>query len=342
MTILVIGTGSIGRRHIANLIALGADVSAFSYRGSRMSEPLPGAVRVWDNLDEALLQKFDGVVVANRTDLHIGVALKFARTGAALFIEKPLSNSLSGVAELQDIVRDKKSIVETGFMLRFHPNLRWIKEKLTSTKLGKIHYIRAAVGQYLPGWRHGTDHRTSYSAKREFGGGVIFDLVHELDLVRWMVGEVDEVVAMTAHEESLEVETESLAQIGLRCVNGVLAQIHLDYLRPTYARTMEIVGSQGTLSWDYLAGQVILEKPGENATLVHQVPEKYERNNMFKTHMGWFLQRINDHKTAASSSLDDGVAALRLALACHASAERRQFTRPTDIEPSYRVTSLYP
>jgi predicted dehydrogenase len=204
-----------------------------------------------------------------------------------------------------------------------------------------VHYTRSAVGQYLPEWRHGTDHRTSYSAKREFGGGVIFDLVHELDLVRWMVGEVDEVVAMTAHEESLEVETESLAQIGLRCVNGVLAQIHLDYLRPTYARTMEIVGSKGTLSWDYLAGQVILEKPGENATLVHQVPEKYERNDMFKAHMGWFLQRINDHKTVASSSLDDGLAALRLALACHASAERRQFTRPADIGPSYRVTSLY-
>jgi len=307
-----------------------------------MSESLPGAVRVWDNLDAALLQKFDGVVVANRTDLHIGVALKFARTGAALFIEKPLSNSLSGVAELQDIVRDKKSIVETGFMLRFHPNLRWIREYLTSTKLGKIHYVRATVGQYLPGWRPGTDHCASYSAKREFGGGVIFDLVHELDIVHWLVGEIDEVVAMTAHEKSLEVETEALAQICLRFVNGALAQVHLDYLRPTYARTMEIVGSQGTLSWDYVAGRVILERPGQSPTIIHQVPEQFERNDMFKAHMKLFLERIKDGRIAASSSLADGVAALRLALASHASAEKRQFVRPADIEPSYRVTSLYP
>lgn len=339
MRILVIGTGSIGRRHITNLLTLGADVSAYSYRGLSRTDPLPGAAHILKDLDEALARAFDGVVVANRTDMHIDVAHMFARTGTALFIEKPLSNSLSGVTELQGIVRDKKTIVEAGFMLRLHPNLLWIRDYLASANLGKIHYVRAAVGQYLPGWRPGTDHRTCYSAKRESGGGVIFDLVHDLDLVRWMVGEVDEVVAMTAHEESLEVETEALAQIGLRCVDGVLAQIHLDYLRPTYARTMEIVGSQGTLSWDYLAGRVELERPGEGTAIVHQVSETFERNDMFKAHMDLFLQRIKDRKTTASSSLDDGVAVLRLALACHASAEQRRFVRPAEVEAAYHDTS---
>lgn len=336
--ILVIGSGSIGRRHIANLLAIGADVTVFSYRGNISS--FPEGVKVLNDLNEVLVNTFEGVVVANRTDLHVDTALRFGRLGMALFIEKPLSNNLSKIAELQEVVREMDIVVETGFMLRFHPNLLWIRDFLTSGKLGKVHYMRIAVGQYLPEWRAGTDHRICYSAKREFGGGVIFDLVHDLDIAQWMAGGVDEAAVMVAYEKSLEVETEALAQMSLRCANGVLAQVHMDYLRPTYARTMEIVGSQGALLWNYTAGRVELDRPSSGITLVHEVPMPFERNDMFVAHMKLFLQRIRDRRLAAASSLEDGVAALRVAMACHASAEKRQFVRLAEVEPTYCVKSF--
>jgi len=337
MRILVIGTGSIGRRHIGNLVASGAEVSAFSHRGDGSgAEPLPAGVRRWGSLDEAGAEVFDGVVVANRTDLHVDAAFQFACAGSALLIEKPLSDRLAGVAELQKTARRRGLIVEAGFMLRFHPNLRWIHDHVRAGKLGKLHSIRAAVGQHLSQWRPGTDHRAGYSAKRAQGGGAVFDLVHELDAVRWLAGEVEDVVAMIAHEPSLEVETEAIAQIGLRCTSGVLAQVHLDYLRPTYGRTLEVAGASGVLSWDYQSGTVRLEQPGSEAAVVHQVPPTFERNDMFKAQTDHFLQRIRDHAIAAGSSLDDGVAVLRIALASHESAKTRCAIRPAELGATFR------
>ena len=343
MRILVIGTGSIGRRHIGNLVASGAEVSAFSHRGGRGAAPLPAGVHLWGNLDEAGAEVFDGVVVANRTDLHVDVALQFARAGSALLIEKPLSDRLAGVAVLQETARQRGLIVEAGFMLRFHPNLQWMHDHLGAGKLGKLYSIRAAVGQHLSQWRPGTDHRAGYSAKRAQGGGAVFDLVHELDAVRWLAGDVEDVVAMMAHEPSLEVETEAIAQIGLRCASGVLAQVHLDYLRPTYGRTLEIAGSSGVLSWDYLSGTVLLEQPGSEAAVVHRVPRTFERNDMFKAQTDHFLKRIRDHAIAAGSSLDDSVAVLRIALASHESANTRRAIRPDELGATFRLSpSAFP
>src|SRR5947207_8744043 len=126
--ILVVGTGSVGRRHIANLLELGADVSAFSYRreASGAIDPLPSAVILVDHLDEALGGNCDAVVIANRTDLHVSVALAGARNRKALFIEKPLAASMAGVDELIELASANRLIAEVGFMLRSHPNLRWI------------------------------------------------------------------------------------------------------------------------------------------------------------------------------------------------------------------------
>src|SRR2546428_4182024 len=99
--ILVVGTGSVGRRHITNLLELGADVSAFSYRRNSNSaiDPLPSSVILVDHLDDALAGRCDAVVIANRTDQHVPVALASARNHKALFIEKPLAASMAGVGE---------------------------------------------------------------------------------------------------------------------------------------------------------------------------------------------------------------------------------------------------
>ena len=174
----------------------------------------------------------NAVVIANSTDLHTGVALEAARRKKGLLIEKPLSTSLAGCDELQALTEPHSLVVEMGFMLRFHPNLVWIKHYLESNSLGELTFIRASVGQWLPDWRPGTDHRVGYSAFRTTGGGVIFDLIHELDLVHWLAGTVVSVTAMTRHVGSLNIETEAIAQIGLRLKSATSAQIHLDYVRP--------------------------------------------------------------------------------------------------------------
>lgn len=331
MKVLVVGTGSIGRRHIANLSALGADVAAFSYRGTAGVAPLDN-VRMVAHLEQALDDDFDAVVVANRTDLHIGVALEAARRKKHLFIEKPLSVSLAGCDELCDLVETSQIAVEAGFMLRLHPNLRFMKRVLSDGALGELMHLRASVGQWLPDWRPGTDHRKGYGATRSTGGGVILDLIHELDLAQWLAGPVADVTAMTRHVESLKIETEAIAQIGLRMESGTLAQIHLDYVRPGYGRSLEIVGEHGVLSWDYVTGVVTRSGAHGIVTEVHRVPAEFERNSMFRDHMAHFLNRVRNPALPAASSLQESVAAMRVALACHQSAAERRCVHPAQIE----------
>ncbi|WP_291011770.1 Gfo/Idh/MocA family oxidoreductase [Hydrogenophaga sp.] len=338
MNILVVGTGSIGKRHIANLLALGVQVRAYSYRlasGAAQSGSVFDDARVQRVLDlnQALASDVQAVVVANRTDQHLPVALQAARHGKHLFIEKPLAASLAQVQHLVDAVAERGTVVEAGFMLRHHPNLRWMQTHLASGALGELMHVRAAVGQWLPDWRPGTDHRQGYGAFRAQGGGVIFDLVHELDLVHWLVGPVVDASAMTRVVPALEIETEGIAQIGLRMASGVLAQVHLDYVRPGYGREMELVGRHGVLTWDYAAGTVSLTRAGAAPEVVHRVPEGFERNTLFRDHMAHFLQRIEKPSLPASSSLADAVSVLRIALAAHQSDRERRCVRPEDVTP---------
>lgn len=336
MHVLVVGTGSIGKRHIANLLALGVRVSAFSYRaaagaGAALSAFQDPRVQHAPDLAQALAGDVGAVVVANRTDLHLDVALQAARQGKHLFLEKPLAASLAGVSELRRLVAQQGLVVEAGFMLRRHPNLLWMQQHLASGALGELFHARAAVGQWLPDWRPGTDHRQGYGAFRAQGGGVVFDLIHELDLVHWLLGPVADVSAMTRVVSSLEIETEAVAQIGLRMASGVLAQVHLDYVRPGYGRDMEIVARHGVLAWDYPAGTVTLERAGVAPETVHQVPPGFERNTMFREHMAHFLHRIEDPALPAVSPLADAEAVLRLALASHQSNAERRFVCPDDV-----------
>lgn len=330
MKVLVVGTGSIGKRHIGNLLELGAEVQAFSYRPD--AQALDPRVKRVPDLAAALASDIDAVVVANRTDQHMDVALQAAHAGKHLFLEKPLAASMAGVNQLLATVQQQNLVVEAGFMLHSHPNLLWIREQLAGGLLGEIWHMRAAVGQWLPDWRPGTDHRQGYGAFKALGGGVTFDLIHELDLVQWLLGPVADVTAMMRQAAALEIETEAVAQIGLQLASGALAQVHLDYLRPGYGREMEIVGRQGVLRWDYVQGVVTLEEAGQPAREVHRVPDGFVRNHLFLTHMRHFLQRLQSPTLPASSPLDEAVAVLQVALAAHRSAEHRQHVRPSDLQ----------
>lgn len=337
MKVLVVGNGSIGKRHIANLERLEVSVAAFSYRASELGGGLPyDGLELVPDLHEALQMDFDAVVIANKTARHMDVALEAASNGRHLFIEKPLSVSITGADELVKLVVEQKLVVEAGYMLRFHPNLRWIKQFISEGRLGEIMHLRASVGQWLPDWRPDSDYRSSYSAFRRDGGGVIFDLVHELDLVQWLVGNVVDVSAMIRHVGCLDIETESIAHVNMRTQSGILAQVSLDYVRPGYGRTLEIVGREGVLDWDYTQGEVTLSLADGSAGVVHRIPPGFERNSMFLEHMAHFLNRLRDPQIQAASSLDDGIAVMRTALASHRSAVERRCIRPEEIDAVFQ------
>jgi predicted dehydrogenase len=338
MKILVVGTGSIGKRHMSNLQSLGHEVLAYSERiQSGLAHTLPEGVRPVSDLDCLAGIGINATVVANRTDQHVGTAMKALQFCNAVYIEKPLSASLDGLSQFQKICEQLNTVVEIGFMMRFHPNLRWIKAYLQSGDLGEVLHVRASVGQWLPDWRPGTDHRLGFGAFYRYGGGVTMELIHEIDLVNWLLGQAVDVCAMQRPLAQLEIQTEAIAEICMRLESGLLAQVHLDYVRPGYSRSLEIIGTQGVITWDYGRSKVTLARADGSSTTGHQALG-FERNMMFMNIMQHFLHRVEEPALIPACSLNEGIHALRVALASHQSARERRFVRPQDVLPEFSLS----
>jgi len=329
--VLVVGAGSIGSRHIRNLLSLGAVVSVYRYRQDKANEVkrLGANIALFTSLEEALASDVQAVVIANRPDQHIPVALAAAKRGLHLFIEKPLSSNMAALDQLHQIVLQKELIVEVGCMMRFHPNLLWIREAIDAGKIGKVYSARAVVGQYLPDWRPTQDYRKTYSAHAGQGGGAVLDLIHELDYLVWWFGPVEEVSAFLGRVSDLEISCEDIAHILLRFKTGVMSQVSMDYLRPGYYRIAEVVGSRGTLFWDHRTGTVLLRNAAAEE-VCHRTPLDFDRNMMFLDHMCHFLKAISGGVTPAVS-IAQSIEVQQVALAAHRSSNTRSVVRPDDI-----------
>ena len=255
------GGGSMGCRH-ARLIrqSLPGAVIRGLMRDNDRGLPEGATARV-NGLDGALAFQPELAVIANPATLHLETAIPLARSGAHLLVEKPLSATSAGVGELIDAVHASGVILLVGYNLRYSPTLREFGRRLGQGVIGRCLSVRAEVGQYLPSWRPEADYRLGVSARRELGGGVLLELSHELDYLRWIFGEVRSVQAMVARQSSLEIDVEDTADLLFQFDSvgdgaGVACSLHLDFVRRDSVRTCTAVGASGTLRWNGIAGTV--------------------------------------------------------------------------------------
>jgi len=252
MKILVIGCGSIGERHIRNLKALSVgeifahdiNVKTLSEIGKRYK------IRTFTKFERAL-QDVDAALVCTYPSTHVPIAKKLVDRGVHIFIEKPLSHNLKGVDELIANAERKNLVLMVGYNFRFHPGLRLVKKMVKEGKIGKVIAARAEACQYLPDWRPWQDYRRSYTARKELGGGIILDGSHELDYMRWLLGEVEEVSCFADKLSCLKVDVEDTAEVLLKFRSGTIAGVHLDFIRRDYSRNCELIGEEGSIVWSY-------------------------------------------------------------------------------------------
>jgi len=320
--ILFIGLGSIGQRHLRNLrrLAPGVRVVAYRVRG----EPLPGDFQggwltSYCELDEALALDPATAVISNPTSLHLPVALAAARAGCHLFIEKPVSHTLEGLDELADVVRSRGLQVLPGFQFRFHPGLRAIKRLLGEGAIGQVVCAHAHWGEYLPGWHPWEDYRQGYSARADLGGGVILTLCHPFDYLRWLLGGVQAVSALTGRISGLDLDVEDTADITLQFAAGAMGTVHLDYVQRPPVHWLHITGQRGTIRWDNADGAVHCFRVDQGEWETISAPAGFERNAMFLDEMRHFLDCVAG-RAEPWITLDDGVRALEIALAAKRSA----------------------
>lgn len=326
MKFLIAGLGSIGQRHLQNLRSLSAgEIIAYRVRKQGPGElEKQYSITSYSDLDKALNQKPDAVLVTNPTSLHIPIALAAARKGCHLFIEKPLSHSLEGVNELLHIVREKKLVVLIGCNMRFHPALRLIRTFLEEGRIGRIVGARLEVGEYLPDWHPGEDYRQGYSARSELGGGVILTLIHELDYACWFFGQAKGLFCLAGKKSGLEIDVEDIAEILLHFEKDILAEVHLDYIQRAPSRSCQIIGEEGTILWDQRHKRVEVFTAAEGKWQYFPEAPAFGRNQMYLEEMKHFLACIKG-KEKPVTSLEEGIKVLEIALAAKESSQTRSF-----------------
>jgi len=313
MKFLIAGLGSVGRRHLRNLLALGErDLVLYrTGKGTLPDEELQEFVTETD-LAAALDHKPDAVIVANPTALHLDVAIPAAEAGCHLLIEKPVSHALQGIERLRDAVERHSVRVLVGYQFRFHPGLIAIQQWLGEGRIGKPIYARAHWGEYLPDWHPWEDYRGSYAAREDMGGGVLLTLSHPLDYLRWLIGEPEVIWGWKGRQSDLELEVEDTAELVFRFPDHALGSLHLDYLQKPPDHHLMVAGDLGTCRWNNLDGTASLFESRTGAWITKEPPEGFERNQMFVDEMKHFLQVVRGSSDPICS-LEDGIAVLKLA-----------------------------
>ena len=308
---LVVGYGSIARRHVENLRACGASEITV-VRPSGRAADAPKALRFVAGIEEGLASEPECAVIASPSAAHIESLLPLLKAGVPCYVEKPVVISAVQVKQIRDASRESK-VSMSGCNLRFLPSLRRMQKEIAGGAIGKPVRASLQAGQWLPDWRPARDYRETYSAKAAQGGGVIFDLIHEIDAARWLLGDFDQVLAMGGKRSRLEIDAEDVAAILLgRRGAGPVVAIGLDYVARQRVRRYEVIGDEGTLVWDLGASRLSLVTAKGERVLAKDAAD-FDVGATYLRAMREFLDAVKEGKPAAPD-LADGLAAAELAI----------------------------
>ena len=313
--ILVVGYGSIGRRHVDNFLEF-KDIQLIVYTKRNDLQLLKKkGVKVSNSLAECLKENPDIGIIANETSLHIPIAIKLAEEGLDLFLEKPLSNSLKDVEKLRAIVKKNKLITQMGCNLRFHPCIKKIKSLIEQQKIGKIISAQVQNYSYLPD--HIEDYRKSYAGRKDLGGGVILTQIHEIDYMYWFFQEVENVISIVGKFSELDVTAEDYVSCLLKFKNKIIGELHMDcFQRPDF-KSCKIRGTKGEIYWD----------SNNNCVNIYNMNKKrweIKFDNGFSNNLDTYSTYVEElkhflkcvkHRKETINDLEQGITTLKIALA---------------------------
>jgi len=329
--LLIVGCGSIGRRHLTNFRAAGVGYVAGADPNDerrRLATGL-GAARTYASCDEALAhESFDAAAICVPPHLHMPLSLAAAKAGCHLFIEKPLAASLDHVDALIDICARQSLAAFVGYSYRFIPSVVKMKEMLDRGAIGRVLSARLCFSSYLPDWHPWEDYRSFYMARKEEGGGALLDESHGLDLLRWLLGEMVVRHATIGHISDLEITSDDLAALVLTTGPGAVVEAHFDLLGRPPRLGLEIVGSTGTIVWDRIRHSLSVYDAGKRCWETYPYTDA-DYLSMYEREVRHFISCV-DAGTPPLVTVEDARKTLALALTAFdtAGAEGRMAAVP--------------
>lgn len=304
MNILIIGLGSIAKKHIAALQKLKVDAKIYALRSSLNSIDEEGIENIY-TLDN-LTVLFDFAIISNPTHLHYEFIEKLGNRGIPLFIEKPILHTLENADKLIEIINNKKVITYTACNLRFHPCIEFLKKKIDSQSL-RINEVNIYCGSYLPDWRPGKDFRAIYSANADMGGGVHLDLFHELDYAIWLFGNPIDSKSTLRNVSSLKIDAIDYANFILN-YNNFTANIVLNYYRKKPKRTIEVLFDNETLTVDLIKNRIV----DDNGKVAFETAD-FEVKDTYGFQLKYFMNCLLENKKPMNS-INESIETLKIVL----------------------------
>lgn len=319
--ILIVGFGSIGMRHFRNLKA--NTKAKIIICTSRTDISSSKHVQIYNSLNDCLKEKPELAFVTNNTSDHVSISTTIVKNGVHLFLEKPVSNSLSGTRDIEEIIQKKKLISMVGCNMRFHPCLKKIKNLLEQNSIGRVLSVSVESGSYLPDWHPYEDYRKGYAARKELGGGIALTCIHEIDYLMWFFGDVVEVFSITEKISDLQINTDDISIMLLRFQNNVIGEVHLDFFQKPDFKSCKIKGTDGIIYWNSIKNKVSIFKPKKNKWYSIMAIKNYDKNLMYVEEIKYLLNCIKKHKNTFNS-IDFGIKTLKVVLAAKKSSRLKK------------------
>lgn len=308
-TALIIGSGSIGQRHIRNLIHTGINdiIALRSQKGHYKKLPKDLHVIEVGSWDDAIKKKPDIAIISNPTSLHLEVASTISNHVKGVFIEKPLSNSLDNCQELIDTLNKNQVVSFVGHNLMFHPIIKNLIKFYDENDVGEIINIQCQVGQWLPDWHPYEDYKKAYFSRKDLGGGVALTLIHEIHLVIELAGQPIRVSGEITGYKKLDLDVDVCSDLMLKHKTGAVSQIHLDYLQQPSHRSGLVTFEKAWLGYDFNKMEITGQRINEEPQMLWNNSD-YDSNQMYVDQLKEFIRFVEEgrvkHQYDAISSVE--------------------------------------
>ncbi len=322
MKILIVGYGSIGKRHVQNLLKI-PNIDIIVCTSITKNLQKNKKCKFFHTIRESLKEKPDAAIICSVTSEHIKDSIILAKSGIHLMIEKPLSHTSTNTKNLLKITENKNLITLIGCNLRFHPCIKKIKELLKQKSVGNVFFVQAEHGSYLPDWHPGEKYRNSYAANSSLGGGVLLSSIHEIDYLYWFFGMAKEVFSFSEKLGTLKISADDFSSLLLRFKNKVVAEIHLDFLQKPTSRSCKIIGSKGIIQWDYNGQSLKLFNYKNNTWKTVMNLKQFDLNQTYIDELIYFIKYVKNKKKTLNP-LSDGIETLKIALNAKKSSKMKK------------------
>lgn len=304
MIVLIIGLGSISKKHINALNEDYNNIEFYALRSGFNNSSEENVINI-NNIQD-LKDKPDFVIISNPTNLHFSTIELILNLKIPMFIEKPPFHTLIGTEKLINSIVESKILNYVACNLRFHPCINFLKNTL-NINLSLINEVNVYCGSYLPDWRPTINYKEIYSSQKNKGGGVHLDLFHELDFIYWIFGQPETIYNYLSNKSTLKIDSYDYANYILGYKNFTISLI-LNYYRKDKKRHIEIIFENETLFIDLLTCKIINDK----GSIIFE-DKNFDILNTYKDQMNYFIQHLKN-KTIPMNTLEESINALKITL----------------------------